>query len=84
MTHVAPMPDKPPFMYGFTAFHTGLRSLISRVVVEFVVVVVVVVVVCRSRSIRRAASLCGWEFEMKVILLKVSSIGDLEWCVCAR
>tara|TARA_B100001758_G_C17945045_1_gene370380 strand:- start:72 stop:221 length:150 start_codon:yes stop_codon:yes gene_type:complete len=31
------MPDKPPFMYGFTAFHTGFRSLISsssRVVVE--------------------------------------------------
>lgn len=80
MTHVAPMPDKPPFMYGFTAFHTGLRSLISRVVVEFVVVVVV----CRSRSIRRAASLCGWEFEVGVIVLKVSSIGDLEWCVCAR
>ena len=23
------MPDKPPFMYGFTAFHTGFRSLIS-------------------------------------------------------
>jgi len=62
------MPDKPPFMYGFTAFHTGLRSLISRVVVEFVVVV------CRSRSIRRAASLCGWKFEVGVIVLKVSSI----------
>jgi hypothetical protein len=26
MTHVAPMPDRPPFMNGFTAFHVELSA----------------------------------------------------------
>ena len=33
MTHVAPIPDKPPFMYGLTAFQTALSDILLRVIV---------------------------------------------------
>lgn len=34
MTHVAPIPDKPPFMYGLTAFQTALSDILLCVIVE--------------------------------------------------
>jgi hypothetical protein len=51
MTHVAPIPDKPPFMYGLTAFQTALSDILLCVIVERARFVTTG---CAPRSIKRS------------------------------
>lgn len=87
MTHVAPIPDKPPFTYGLTAFQTALSDILLCVIVERARVVTTLRTEIQKKQDSAPPALCSYhrEFSSNVVSQRMYYIGhsccllEYEW-----